>query len=320
MKNMRLEFEPALAKLDPLMWMERVEQISDDLGYFEQLGDDHAAAFLDAGPKLFVSFENAETVRKTNPGAEPRGFAFARTEGWSCLTLLSDGESWFRDSAVFRYIDRLIDDGFFEDYDKIVFHGCHAAAYAAAAFSVAAPGSVVLAIRPQATLDPRVAGWDPRYTTHRRTNFTDRYGFAPDMIDAAGHAFIAFDPNQRFDAIHAALFTRPNVSQLRCAGLGWKLDSAFDAMGFHNNMIKQAMSGTLDDTSFADLYRARRSYAPYLRSVVNRLQATGHPQLAANFCAYMLHKGQDPFYESKLLDLTEQGYTADAPVNVSAAE
>ena len=40
-------------------------------------------------------------------------------------------------------------------------------------------------MQPQATLDPRVAEWDDRFLHMRRTDFTDRYGYAPDMLDAA---------------------------------------------------------------------------------------------------------------------------------------
>ncbi|MEJ6745505.1 MAG: hypothetical protein QNK98_01850 [Yoonia sp.] len=52
----------------------------------------------------------------------------------------------------------MIDDGFFEDFYNVLFYGTHGGTYAAAAYSVAAPGCTVLALRPQATLDPRIAG------------------------------------------------------------------------------------------------------------------------------------------------------------------
>ena len=65
---------------------------------------------------------------------------------WSSLSILSEGESWFRENRIYGYFDRLIDDGFFEDFQTVVFHGSQAAGYAACAFSVAAPGATVLAI------------------------------------------------------------------------------------------------------------------------------------------------------------------------------
>jgi hypothetical protein len=161
----------------------------------------------------------------------------------------------------------LIDDGFFEDFYNVLFYGTHGGAYAAAAYSVAAPGCTVLALRPQATLDPRIAGWDTRYIAQRRHDFTHRFGYAPDMIDAVNHAYIVFDPLQRFDAMHAGMFTRSNVTALRCTGLGNRLDLALDAMEVHNDLIKGAMFKTLDLDMFNKAMRKRRDNPTYLRNL-----------------------------------------------------
>ena len=319
MKDMRLTFEADLTGLEIDDWFDRVETLSDDLGYFEPLGKAHCAAFLDAGPNLLVTFESAEYIRKFNARAEPRGFHYAQHEGWSHLAIISHADSWFRDPAIYRYFDRLIDDGFFEDFDNVLFHGAHGGGYAAAAYSVAAPGCNVLAIRPQATLDPRVAGWETRYTDQRRKSFTDRYGYAPDMIDAANHAFIAFDPLQRFDAIHAALFTRENMTALRCTGLGNRPDVALDAMGVHHDLIVAAMNKTLTENGFNDAVRNRRDHGPYLRTLYMRMIQTGHPKLAANVCAYVLRQGDDPFFAKKLQDLTDDGHLPSTPLEVKVA-
>lgn len=319
MKDMRLSFEAEMTGLEPDDWFARLEEISDDLGYFEPLGKDHCAAFLDAGTNLFVTFETLESIQKFNEGAEPRGFLFAKTEGWSHLAIISEGDSWYRDPAIYRYFDRLIDDGFFEDFDNVLFHGVHGGGYAAAAYSVAAPGCTVLAIRPQATLDPRIAGWDTRYTAQRRLNFTDRYGYAPDMIDAVNHAFIAFDPLQRFDAIHAAMFTRPNVTSLRCTGLGNRPDVALDAMDIHSDLIISAMNKTLTEDEFSDAMRARREYGPYLRTLYAQMIKTGHPVMAANVCAFVLRRGDDPFFAKKLDELKNEGHAPSKPLKYSAA-
>ena len=55
-------------------------------------------------------------------------------------TKFTKGDTWFRDNRVYGYFDRLIADGFFEDFDTVIFYGAGSCGYAAAAFSVAAPG------------------------------------------------------------------------------------------------------------------------------------------------------------------------------------
>lgn len=305
MQDPQLTIVTDLTDLEPNAWLAQIDDICDDHGFFEQLGNQHCACFLEAGNNLLVTFENAETIRAHNTDAEPRGFAYARHDGWSHLALISYSESWFRDDAVYDFFDRMTDDGFFEDFEKIVFHGAHGAGYAAAAFSVAAPGSTVIALCPQATLDAAMTGWDPRHKSQRRQDFNSRYGYAPEMIEAAEQVFIAYDPLQRLDAIHAALFRKPHVALLPCPLIGSQLDRAFDRLGIHDVMIKLAMDGSLDRKRFAQLLRARRYDQTYGRNLVNRLMTTNHKRLAQIMCTYMLQRGQNAFFAKTLRDLTD---------------
>ena len=148
----------------------------------------------------------------------------------------------------------LIDD----EFEQVIFYGEGACGYAAAAFSVAAPGARVVALRPQATLDPRVTEWDDRFTDMRRMDFTSRYGFAPDMLDAASQAYVLYDPAETLDAMHAALFTRINATKLRMPHMGAALQTDLMEMGQLAPMLEAVEEGTLDTLRFAQIFRARR--------------------------------------------------------------
>jgi len=172
---------------------------------------------------------------------------------------------------VFGYFDQLIDDGFFEQFDTVIFYGAGSCGYAAAAYSVAAPGARVLAIQPQATLDPRVAEWDDRFLAMRRTAFDSRFGYAPDMLDAAEAAFVLYDPDIELDAMHAALFTRSNVTKFRMRYLGPQMDASLMRMNVLLRCLAQLSTGKLNRLSLARLYRARRDMGGYQ---YNLLKAT----------------------------------------------
>jgi hypothetical protein len=306
MEDRQLAIETDLKDLGANEWLGEIDDICEEFGFFEQLGQGHCVGFLEAGNNLLVTFENAEDVRAHNFDAEPRGFTYARHDGWSHLAMLSFKESWFRDTAVYDFFDRMTDDGFFEDFERIVFHGADGgSAYAAAAYSVVAPGATVIALRPQATLDASIAGWDPRYKSARKLDFSDRYGYAPEMIEGASDVFVAFDPYQRMDACHAALFRKPHVTPLPCPLLGDALNRAFDRMGIHDVLIKLAMDGALDAKRFAQLLRARRYDQTYARTLVRRLIMTGHSKLAQIICTYMLQRGQNTFFAQTLAQLVE---------------
>ena len=105
-------------------------------------------------------------------------------KGWSHLCVVSEHQDWFRDPHVIRHFDRLIDDGFLDQFDDVIFYGCYAGGHAAAAYSVSYPMATVIAINPQARLNPGAASWDKRFKHTRRQDFTTRFGYAPKMSEA----------------------------------------------------------------------------------------------------------------------------------------
>lgn len=283
-------------------WFDRLDVLGVQHGSFERLGADHSALFLDEGRTLLVTFETIEQARRSVNGL-PRGTSFVREQGWSLLSLISDGDTWFRDARVWRMFDRLIDDGFFEDFSQVLFTGAGPCGYAAAAFSVCAPGSRVLALRPQATLDPTVAGWDRRYVPERRRDFTSRFGYAPAMSEAAERAYVVYDPGQSYDAMHAALFGAPNATLLRCNFGGRRIEVSFDQMGITTPLILAAMDGTLAPVSFARLWRARRDSPPYLRGMLKRLEVEGRDGLTRHLCAFGIATRDPAPFAARLLAL-----------------
>lgn len=316
----RLDIDSGLSGLDKAAWFEQLEDVADDLGHYNFLGKVHSSAFIEAGPRLLVTFEAAPDIIANNPDAEPLGFHYVRHEGWSHLGLYAGTTSWFRDPYVYAYFDRLIDDGFFDNFDDVLFYGADAGGYAAAAYSVAAPGARVLAICPQATLDPRITGFDQRHRTHRRQNFHDRYGYAPDMIDGATQAYVAFDPYHTLDAVHAALFTKPHVMPLRCVGLGSSIAQGFKAMDIADDVMRGAMDGALSDVTFGKIMRARRGYRPYLRNLYHKMINRDRPRMAANVCTVAIRNGHESFFKTQLADLQAQGHMPYTPIEIRAAE
>ena len=274
----------SLTGLGPGAWKTGLAQMAEAEGMFEELGPRHFATFIERDNTLLVSFETMQGIRSLSPLAQPLGFDMVRAQDWSHLCLISDGDTWFREPVLYELFDRLIDDGFFESYNRVVFYGAGPCGYAAAAFSVSSPGATVLVVQPQATLDPRMTEWDPRFTEMRRTSFTDRYGYAPDMVDAAQRAFVLYDPRETLDAMLAALFRRPNVTRLRMPHMGAALQTDLIQMGILDRLILLAGTNRLTEDAFAALYRARREHPAYLRNLMTRLDADDRPYLNALLC------------------------------------
>lgn len=287
-------------------WLDLLEDISEDHGYFEPLGPDHSAIFIEKGHSLLVTFETIETVRARTNTDVPLGWELSSGHNWSQLCLLSHSDTWFRHRAVYQYFDRLVDDGFFDEFDKVVFYGSGSCGYGAAAYSVAAPGSTVIALQPQATLDPRVTEWDDRFLSMRRTSFTDRYGYAPDMLEAANDAIIVYDPEIEQDAMHAALFTRPNVTKIRSRFVGGEVENFLRRMEILEPLIVQAMDKNLNPQRFYELFRERRNYLPYLRRLLSAVEEQQRPYLTALLCRNVLTRINTPRFRRQLTRAQKQ--------------
>ncbi len=288
--------------LSDFQWLRELEEIGETEGYFSPLGDMHAAVFVDRSQEvLFVCFETMVGVRSQSETGLPLGFDVCEQKGWSHLTVLALGETWYRDRHVYGYFDRLVDEGFFEDFDRVLFYGAGMCGYAAAAFSVVAPGATVISVAPQATLERGLTTWDARFGHTRKMDFTSRYGFAPDMLEAAEAAFVIYDPGETEDAMHAAMFRGANIHRFgyRRGGAAG-IDADLRKLGMVSALGEQAAAEKLDRTAFAGVMRARRQSIQYLRSVLGRLMRDKRHYLAAVFCRAVLKRHSLPRFQQAL--------------------
>ena len=286
------------------VWLGRLVRSRANVNALEALGSRHFA-YCEQGSQsvLLVSFENIQRLRRESADGVPRGLALAQHWGWSSLALLSTDDTWFRDKDVFDYFDDLAHSDYFEAFDRVVFYGAGpSSAYAAAAFSVAAPGATVIAISPQATLDTQIAGWDDRFPDARRTDFSSRYGYAPEMLQASKRAFVIYEPQSRLDAVHASLFAAKHVTTVPMRGLGPNLDTELLTMGILPRLLGVAAAGSLTGAVVSKLYRRRRTHSAWLNSFAHRLTHRNRPWLTAVACRSILHR----FPSSKLEKLYDQ--------------
>ncbi|NBB97330.1 MAG: phosphoadenosine phosphosulfate reductase [Alphaproteobacteria bacterium] len=262
-------------------WLARLDELGDELGAFTPLGAHHAAFYADAGDTLIVSFETIAECRATGPAHKPLGLLVAEANGWSHLGLIARAPRWYRDTEVLDFFDAQIDEGFFESFSRVVFYGAGMAGYAACAFSLTAPGAIVLAIAPQATLDPAIAPWEQRFKWARRLDFRSRFGFAPDMLDGSRNAFVIHDPSRTEDSMHATLFRRPFVHMLRTPRLYAPTADALARMNLLTPLIELAASGRLTGLKAAKLLRKRHDDPAYLRALTHAMAKSERPALTA---------------------------------------
>ncbi|TDX30187.1 phosphoadenosine phosphosulfate reductase [Rhodovulum visakhapatnamense] len=284
--------------------------------WVKALGPDHAAVWAAGGGTLLVTFEQAREILTGATVGHTLAAQLAEPAGWSRLTLVAHGATWFRDRAVYDFFDERVDSEFFDAFDRVVFYGAGMCGYAACAYSVVAPGAAVVALAPQATLDPAQLDWDRRFLMARRRDFTSRYGYAPDMIEAACCAAILYDPAQTLDAMHAALFDGPNVMRLATPHCGDALEAHLSAMAVLPELIDAAGEGQLTAEVFFRLFRARRQHAPYLAALLDRLDKSGRTDLARGVLRHASHVAEHEHLTGARTDLDRRlrRHRPDVPV------
>ena len=290
------------ADLTDAEWLEALSSLGERGGYFSNLTDSHAAVFIEQSHDvLFVAFETLFSIRSVSDTGMPMAFDISESRGWSHLTLIAQTQDWFRDPRIWAYFDRLVDYGFFEDFDKVVFYGAGMCGYAAAAYSVTSPGASVLMVAPQATLDRERTEWDTRFPTTRRLDFRTRYGFAPDMLEACEAAHIIYDPDEAEDAMHASLFRGPNINHYRYRrGRSGAIEADLKSMSLISRLAEAAVEGALHPATLARLMRARRKHVPYLRALLARVLAEDRPRLTQQLCRAVLAEQSIPRFKHHL--------------------
>lgn len=284
----------------PEAWAERIAGIGTGGGWFRALGGDHQALFLDNGRHLLVTFDTHRLAYE-RPRRLPVGMDLADECDWSHLCILARKHPWFRHEAIWAFFDQLIDEGFFDGFDRVLFYGGGPLSYAAAAYSVASPGAQVLILNPVASQATAVAGWDDRFRETRRMDFTSRFGYAPDMIEAASRVTIISDPREKMDAMHAALFLGPHVTQFAARLGGDELEAQFSRMGILNHLIAAAMEGQLTLDSFARLWRKRREDGTYLRHL--QVANLDHPLRELTICKNVVSRLDQKRFRKRLAEL-----------------
>ncbi len=285
------------------------------LGYVRDIDDRHLSIFRSMGPTLLVTFETEAEIAD-RPTRLPWSDALARRRRMSTLDIVAHGRTWFRSDGLTAFFDELTDEGFFDEFDKVIFAGGGMSAYGAAAYSVAAPGATVFLAQPYATLARDITPWERRFRSSWHLSFGPRYGNAARMIDAAERVYVVTDPTIPADAMHASLFQGDHVTRLPAYHAGGAIWTTLDRLGILNRLVAGAEAGNLTPTRFAELYRRRREDRVWLDAFMRKVDRMDRPWLTALMAGSLLQRRDDPAARRRLnaalANLEAAGHSAPA--------
>ena len=275
-------------------WADVARGLAGKDGFYRE-NPEHSFLYIPRGDTLVVTFDNLDIAMTKRQDRRPWGFSFIEKQGWSMLGVMANGWTWYRDGWVSDQFDDLAASGFFKGFKRVVFYGASMGGYAACAFVAACPGADVVAISPQSTLDRRLVPFETRYKTAWGRDFSGRYGDAAEVSKAAGRVTILYDPYEPLDAAHVARFTGGNVVPLRAPLMGHRLGSSLHQMGILSQVTLGALNGTLTESDFYKVLRARKGFVRYQRELFKRALAKGHPALARKLARFVLTRGTNRY-------------------------
>ncbi len=240
-------------------------------------------------PTLFVTFDNLATLDEPYPRL-PWMHKRVKDLAYSLLGVQSFRKDWFRQPTSSAQLRSLEENGFFEQFDRIIFMGASMGAFGALNFAPLVPNSWVLAFSAQSTMNQNIAPFEKRFPyAVKRSNWEGM----PFLDAAAAIPYIRrvalfYDPLDAEDNSHAERLRGPNVQMLACGNsshqairLVVKCD-ALPAM-----MQEFAETGELG-TRFWKNMRARKQLRSWRRELVKNLENRNHPRLLVRACDFML--------------------------------
>jgi len=259
-------------------WLSGVDTAFKEIGTVQPLGADHAALFrCTRTPVLLVTFERFDGL---SDQGHPLGWTLIDALGWSHLCLLGKGDAWFRDPLVQDHLDRLKTDGFFDDFEQVVFYGAGSCAHAASAFSVAVPGARVLMLSPQSpppTPEPNHASGTPQ------KSFWERDAQACE-ISGVVIDNLAFGQG----AEHPALRDGSTMLRFPMRLFGLPLEDGLVRMKVLVPFLIQLRDDRPSRRSLAQLWRKRRDDRGYLLALMRHLVSERRDLLVVMLCRNVL--------------------------------
>lgn len=159
---------------------------------------------------LWITFDHAGLPKHRAEDRLGWGVKELTRNGWSVLSVKAHRADWFLKPDLQAFFTG---PGFAQIASgkrRIVLYGLSMGGFGALACSTLIPGSVVLAISPQTTLDPVKVPWEKRFDYALGEDWTGPLGDIDQLNPAHAEAYVIYCPANKFDG--------PHVDRLRTFG------------------------------------------------------------------------------------------------------
>lgn len=267
----------------PPTWYHEIYPAGPNRGWYNSFGD-YSCSFVDRGAhQLVISFDNLSQAGNKLLAREPWAQKVCADWGYSHLGVYAQKSTWFRDAGLIAHLEKLRDDGFFEQFDRVALTGTSMGGFAALTFASLAPGCTVITFSPQSTLDTTLVPWEGRFAKGRAADWSLPFSDAAKQIAPAGKVYAIYDHFHTGDRGHIDRLSGDNLIRLNAPGFGHKSAMVLKRMGGLKTVMASGIDGTLTAPGFYSLIRSRKNVLLYRKEIEQHLTARGHPERALRF-------------------------------------
>ncbi|SMO47799.1 hypothetical protein [Ruegeria faecimaris] len=261
-------------------WFVELYPGGDGTGFLQKLNRHSVLFHQRSASRLVVSFDNIANANDLSFSREPWGWKFFRDEGWSHMGIFARTKAWYRDPEIISYFQAQADQGFFAQFDQVVFAGASMGGFGALTFSALVPGANVVAFNPQTTLDERLVPWETRYRFGQVQDWDLPFSDAAQTVENVGKAYVFYDPFFDLDRQQVSRLKGDNVLLLKTWFSNHFAAPMLRKLDILKPVMLEAMDGTLEPQAYYRMMRARRRLPLYMRGI-EAIGGERHPQLVA---------------------------------------
>jgi hypothetical protein len=241
---------------------------------------------------LFVAFDAVYSDNR-HKNWRPWGAEFAQENDISYLGFSTIVPEWYLSTWVDGELKKLVEEGFFNRFSRVVFAGHSMGAHAALRYSHHVDGAHVAAFSPQVSLETGRADFDARFeNAHRhpwRGDETDASTYAYD----ANRSLVFYDPYCAEDRQHAEILEQAGARLLRTYHSGQGSMAYLRRVGVANDLLVDICFDKIDPLSFYKLMRKRRTVPWFRKSLKDYYTGKGRLEMAERVQdAYAKNKGE----------------------------
>ncbi len=266
-------------------------QYTTTSGMFRVVGDEASLFFIPGNDRLVVTFDNLASIDEPYPRL-PWLARHVVEPGYSLLGIQSHAKDWFRQEDAPNMIRELQDQGFFAEFQKIVFIGASMGGFGALNFAPLVPRARVLAFSPQSSMNKTVAPFEGRFTWAVRNSNWDGMPFldAAAAIPYLPSATIVYDPFVPEDRMHAQRLAGPRVEQCKLGHASHEAVRLVIKAGAMADAVRQfTEKGHLGSPEFWQKMRDRRAQRKWCRALVTAAR-NSHPRLTLDAAEGLFQK------------------------------